>query len=199
MEYTIRQAHLSDLAYVYNICLKTGLNGSDASAFLSDKYIVGQYYAAPYLHFEIDSCFILERQTIPLGYIIGTSSITDFNKWMNEKWLPKIRKNYPADLNPKSDFEKFLIDTIHSDCKLPGFLHNFPSQLHIDILPEAQKMGFGRKLISNFIRKQKEKGSSGLHLGVGLENTDAIQFYEAIGFSELKVDSKALIMGLLFD
>lgn len=196
MRFTIRPAQLFDIPYVYDICLKTGLNGEDASAHLSDKFIIGQYYAAPYLHFETSSCFILESNSIPVGYIIGAYSSIDFNNWMNEKWLPQLRIFYHADKNPKSNFEKFLIENIHSDCVLLDFLQNYPSHLHIDILPKAQNMGYGKKLISAFIDNLISKNSTGLHLAVGIENTRAIEFYKMVGFSVLKEESEALYMGL---
>ncbi len=199
MDVSIRQARISDLPYIYDICLKTGKNGEDSSGLLSDKYIVGQYFAAPYLHFEIDLCFVIEKNSIPAGYIIGASSTEGFNTWMNTHWLPAIREFYPAGMNPKSDFEKFLIDTINKDCCTPDFLLDYPSHLHIDLLPGVQKMGYGKKLMSTFIEKLRSKRSTGVHLAAGIENTNAIEFYKSIGFKELKKDPGSLFMGIQFD
>jgi len=156
-------------------------------------------FAAPYLHFELDCCFVLTADAIPVGYIIGTSSTGKFNDWMNQKWLPALRHYYPADMKSKSDFEQFLIDIINRDCDFPDFIKNYPSHLHIDLLPIAQKKGFGKKLMTTFINKLKDKGSTGLHLGAGLENTNAIEFYKKIGFHELRKESGAIFMGLPFD
>jgi hypothetical protein len=56
----IRRAALSDLPYLYEICLKTGDAGKDASALFNDPYLMGQYYATPYLLFPAGICFVVE-------------------------------------------------------------------------------------------------------------------------------------------
>jgi ribosomal protein S18 acetylase RimI-like enzyme len=58
-----------------------------------------------------------------------------------------------------------------------------PAHLHIDLLPEAQKQGWGRKLIERFIANLRTHGVTGVHLGVGAKNTNAIAFYERVGFT----------------
>lgn len=196
MNLKIRKAHLSDLPYIYEICLKTGLSGEDATDFLNDKYIIGQYFAAPYIHFEIGACFVLENNSIPVGYILGVTKTKDFNSWMNSNWLPAIKALYPKAMKPKNDFEKFIINLIHKHCNTPEFLNVYPSHFHIDILPIAQKKGYGKKLITTFINELKTKNTSGIHLSVGLKNKNAIEFYKNIGFKELKTESGALFMGL---
>jgi len=195
MDFTIRQAKLSDLPYIYEICRLTGEDGRDSSDSISDKFIIGQYFAAPYLHFEIDTCFVLDNGSIPLGYIIGTSATNKFNAWMNTNWLPAIRKYYSSNLIPKSDFEQFLISIINRDCLIPDYLSKYPSHLHIDLLPIVQKKGYGQKMLKKFIETLTLKGSNGIHLAVGLENKNAIDFYKKNEFFEIEKESGALFMG----
>jgi ribosomal protein S18 acetylase RimI-like enzyme len=196
MDFSIRQANLSDLPYVYDICRLTGKIGEDASDLMSDGYIVGHYFAAPYLHFEIDTCFVLDDGTVPVGYIIGTSSTKNFNDWMNTRWLPALRRYYPASFTPKSSFEQFLMDLINRDCQTPDFLKEYPAHLHIDLLPVAQRRGLGKILIKKFMDAVATKGAQGIHLGVGLGNVNAIEFYKRMGFKELQKEPGALIMGI---
>lgn len=196
MDLTIRQARLSDLPYIYDICRLTGENGNDSSDSISDNLIIGQYFAAPYFHFELDACFVLDNGSVPVGYIIGSSSTKKFNEWMNTSWLPSIRKYYGSDMIPKSDFELFLINIINRDCEISDDLINYPSHLHIDLLPMVQNQGYGKKLMKKFVQTMASKGSSGIHLAVGLENTNAIDFYKKSGFSEIKSESGAMFMGL---
>ena len=195
MEFKIRQAVLSDLPYVYSICVKTGNSGADATNLFSDPMINGQYYAAPYLHYELDACFILEADYLPSGYVIGVSSTLSFNEWMNSNWLIHVRKYYPRDVDPKSELEKQLVEIIHTDCTFPDYLSEYPSHLHIDLLPVAQKKGFGKKMIYTLFDRMREKGSNGIHLSVGERNVNAIGFYKKLGFSELKRESGAVVMG----
>jgi GNAT superfamily N-acetyltransferase len=195
MEQKIRPAHIADLPYIYDICLKTALSGQDATYQVSDKFMIGQYFAAPYLHFEIDVCFIVTDKTVPLGYILGTSDSAAFYDWMNTMWLPSIRSIYPVEMPHISDFERFVINVINQDCHFPGFLKEYPAHLHIDLLPQAQRMGMGNRLISKFIDKLKSKGVPGLHLSVGEKNQRAVAFYKKVGFLHLATKSAALFMG----
>ena len=61
MNYSIRQASASDLPYIYDICRLTGKVGKDCTPLISDHHIVGQYFAAPYIHYEMDTCFVVDN------------------------------------------------------------------------------------------------------------------------------------------
>ena len=198
MSFKIRKANYSDLPYIYNICLKTGKSGSDASDYLYDKFSIAQYFAAPYLHFDIDSCLILENEGIPTGYIIGCSNTSEFNKWMNEEWLPELRKKYPPEIECKSPLESFIVKKINSDIEEEDYFKDYPSHLHIDLLETAQGKGFGKKLLYDFFKLMKTKNVKGLHLGVGLNNKNAIEFYKKTGFDVIREEDGALIMGIKF-
>lgn len=54
--------------------------------------------------------------------------------------------------------------------------------MHIDILPEWQKKGWGRKLIEAFFEEVKRDGAGGVHLDMVRHNVNARAFYERIGF-----------------
>lgn len=196
MTLTIRKANQIDLPYLYEICVKTGANGEDATDLLADKWMIGHYFAAPYLFFEPELCFIAEHQGIPLGYILGTSHSENFNLWLKKEWLPQLRVTYPKSLIAKSDLEQFILNQIHSEPSFDRNLSAYPSHLHIDLLPELQGTGMGRKLLTTFIEKLKKDGSTGVHLGVSSGNTNAIGFYRHMGLSEIKSMEGALLMGL---
>jgi hypothetical protein len=92
---TIRRAVLSDIPYLYEICLKTGDSSKDATPLFSDPYTIGQYYSAPYLIYPNGICFVAECEYRPQGYIIAVPDTVAFGQWMEEQWLPPIRKRYP--------------------------------------------------------------------------------------------------------
>jgi ribosomal protein S18 acetylase RimI-like enzyme len=192
----IRLCHETDLPHLYQICLLTGDAGKDASGKLSDRFIIGQYYAAPYVFFEKDLCFILDDNNKPAGYIIGASDTKAFNKWFNSFWLPPLRKQYPSTLNPKSDLEKWLISVINTDTEDNDFVSEYPAHLHIDILPSQHGKGYGKFMIERFVDKCSEKGSRGIHFGVDKKNENAIGFYKKIGMKVLLDAPGALFMGL---
>jgi GNAT superfamily N-acetyltransferase len=192
----LRVAKLSDLPHLYDICRVTGNSGGDCSDLLSDAYIIGQYFCAPYLHYEIDSCFVVDEGCLPGGYIIGVSDSNDFNTWMNSSWLPSIRAHYPSNMKVKSDLEAFLVELIHQDCVLDKDLSEYPAHLHIDLLAQYQNQGLGRRLMQCFLDSLREKKVSGVHLGVDPLNKNAVAFYQKLGFSEIKRQPGTIFMGL---
>jgi len=197
----IRRAVLSDLPYFYEICLKTGDEGKDASAFFSDQYLIGHYYAAPYLVYQSGICFAAEFEYRPQGYIIAVPDTASFRQWMEEQWLPPIRKHFQRPFLPaRSKKEKEIIDLIHErkfpvDISEQPWLTDYPAHLHIDLLPGIQGKGQGRVLIDTLFNELARRGVAGLHLGVGASNANAIAFYKKMGFTVLKEHDWGLTMG----
>lgn len=116
----IRDYHPTDLPYLYDICLRTGDSGVDASGLYSDPFMLGQYFAAPYA-IRAPRCVLLlagdgpvsvaagpagdrastgERSEGPslraLGYVLGTDDTASYDRWMEEAWLPALRALYPS-------------------------------------------------------------------------------------------------------
>ncbi|KAI1436264.1 hypothetical protein GGR50DRAFT_693448 [Xylaria sp. CBS 124048] len=57
--------------------------------------------------------------------------------------------------------------------------------MHIDLLPDWQGKGWGRRLIDSFVGSVRESGQDygeGEHIGVSGENTKVVPFYERMGF-----------------
>jgi ribosomal protein S18 acetylase RimI-like enzyme len=58
--------------------------------------------------------------------------------------------------------------------------------MHIDILPEWQGSGWGRKLIESLfesVKKQPVEGRKGLWLGIAGDNAKVVKFYERMGLT----------------
>jgi len=191
----IRQAELCDLPYLYEICLKTGADGKDGTPFFTDPYMVGQYFAAPYVHYDRESCFVASLAGVPKGYIIGALDTEDYYRWLEETWLPPLRKVFPPQDPQGTPQEAFLSRMIHEPPQFPQSLKDYPSHLHIDLLPDLQGMGMGRKLMETFIESLKVRKSPGLHLGVSRKNSGAVAFYEKMGFKVLQSDADSLVLG----
>jgi len=197
----VRRAVLSDLPYLYEICLKTGDDGKDASALFSDQYLLGHYYIAPYLAYQAGICFAAEYEYRPRGYIAAVPDTASFARWMEEQWLPPLRKQYPNPFPPaRSEKEKSIVDFLHkkhfpTDFDAESRLADYPAHLHIDLLPCLQGKGLGRVLMDNLFNELAQRGVPGLHLGVGASNRGAIAFYKKMGFSVLQEHDWGLTMG----
>ena len=64
-------------------------------------------------------------------------------------------------------------------------LADYPAHLHIDLLPELQGLGFGRRLIDTLRAALAARGVAAVHLGMDAANTGARAFYARLGFHEL--------------
>ncbi|RMG81447.1 MAG: GNAT family N-acetyltransferase [Bacteroidetes bacterium] len=178
-----------------DICLKTGYSGKDASDLFTNKELLAFYFALPYLQFEPELCFIAEVENKIAGYIIGTSNTKEFAAWMNDVWLPPLRERYKVNGNYKTDFERWVVKLINEGYKLSKFADEYPAHLHIDILPFGQGKGIGKKLINIFMDKLNPLNVSGVHLEVGKKNTNAIGFYEKMGFTRLADYENSIVFG----
>ncbi len=90
--FEIRHVHASDLPFLYDICHRTGYVGRDASDVIVDRTLLGQYFAAPYAAFNPDWCWIALDTEGPVGYLVTTPDSRRFVSWMNEQWLPGVRR-----------------------------------------------------------------------------------------------------------
>ena len=75
----------------------------------------------------------------------------------------------------------------------------YPSHLHVDLLPDRQGEGWGRRLLETLFDALAATGSPGVHLGVAGANTQAIGFYRRMGFVELKREHGGLTLGRRLD
>lgn len=189
--YNPKQA--SDLTALYEICLATADNGSDASHLYRSPKLIGDFFAAPYGVLEPNLSFLLEDEQGVCGYIVGALDTESFNEKMNSTWLPEIRKRYPDDQNYISDSEAWILKHIHTELTSDEELLDYPSHLHIDLLPRAQKQGQGKLLMNQLWQALRDANSPGVHLGVSKKNSNAIGFYEAIGY-ERTLDYKTAIV-----
>jgi ribosomal protein S18 acetylase RimI-like enzyme len=198
MSFLIRNYHPSDLPMIYNICLLTGDSGKDATDFYNDPEILGHFYAAPYAVYEPELCFIVTNNDKPCGYILGTKNTKEFIERCEQDWFPVLRKRYKLDEMNKNYRDYNIAHRIFEGHVLKSELVNYPAHLHIDLLPETQGQGMGRKLMEVFINKLKELNVTALHLEVGKRNEGAIKFYEKIGFHKIYEYEYSIAFGMKF-
>jgi len=109
---------------------------------------------------------------------------------------------------PAGDPKKWnRVQQVHSwyhepDYFCPEPYVDYPSHLHIDLLPRAQARGFGRRMLEEVMRRLRERGSPGAHLGVSAVNAAAFEFYKHLGFTDLvrvgTGNSEVIYMGKKF-
>jgi ribosomal protein S18 acetylase RimI-like enzyme len=200
MSMTIRGAVLSDMPHLYEICLKTGDAGKDAGALYADPYLLGQYFAAPYLAHDASLCFVACDDGTARGYIVGTADTGKFSAWLEHEWLPPLRKTYAAGsvfVRALKDADRQMVSVIQEKqgAASPAYLEEYPAHLHIDLLPDIQGRGVGRTLMDTFFSALRKRGVTGCHLGVGKANAGARTFYHRLGFRVLQEHPWGLTLG----
>lgn len=201
MSFIIRPYESSDFKAIYEVCLKTGDAGKDATQLYDDPTILGHLYVGPYVTLESDLAFVLEDEKGVCGYVLGAlDSETFFSRYLTE-WLPEIQTKVPEPQgNPRnwSATDRLYYDVYHPDVALPNILESYPSHLHIDLLPRAQGVGNGKRMMLTLLDTLRKKASPAVHLGMHPTNERAFRFYINLGFHVIEdsaLDTGTLYMG----
>lgn len=180
---TIRPYNPNDRADVFDVCVRTGKGGLDATGLYSTDDLLPDIYALPYVDHEPELAFVADNGERVVGYVIATADTRGFAEWFAESWWPAVALKYAgsdsnaerAFLDGAEDASGMLIDEVDA----------YPAHLHIDLLPEAQGQGLGRQLVDALRAALAERGIPGLHLTMGANNTNAGAFYDRLGFVRL--------------
>ena len=181
----IRPFRAEDLDALYEICLKTGEHGADASARYADPRIIGEIYAAPYATIEPELAFVAEDDDGVAGYILGTADTRAFEARCEAQWWPRLRTAHPNPRgSPPADWtwDQKRAFQIHRPFATPDpVVAAAPAHLHIDLLPRLQGQGMGRAMLDTWLWAAGGRA----HLGCDVENVRAQRFYDAYGFKRL--------------
>lgn len=200
-DFRMRQADVADLPAVYRICMLTGALGKDATPDNDDPDILGHLYVGNYVVMEPELAFVVDGPNGVAGYVVGARDSRGFYERMEREWLPRLRARIP-DPGPDAARWRFSDEkrrqVHHFEPYYPPALEaDYPSHGHIDLLPEAQGRGWGRRLLERLMAELRATGSPGIHLGVARDNLPALAFYRRLGLAELEtpdLDPHGVIM-----
>ncbi|THA71452.1 GNAT family N-acetyltransferase [Streptomyces sp. A0958] len=184
-----RPYHPDDRAALSDICIRTAAGGSDARHLYPDRELVPSIFATPYALLEPDLTFVLDDGTgRAVGYILGTADTPRFAQQFREVWLPQVEDRYPRpDGPPRSPSDEMTALLYSPERMVLPELARHPAHLHIDLLPDWQRKGYGRDLMRTFLAALNAKGVAGVHLSMLTANTPARAFYDRLGFTEIDV------------
>jgi ribosomal protein S18 acetylase RimI-like enzyme len=171
-----------------DVCLRTGDAGRDATDHFVDGDLVGTIWCMPYLVLEPElASVVVVGDEPPRGYVLGALDTAAFDAAAAEGYWPAVRERYPLDAYDAATMDGLLVHLIHDRSAgdhREELMARYPSHLHVDLLPDVQGQGWGRRLIDRLVAQLAERGSTGVHLGVNPANTGAIEFYRRLGFDE---------------
>lgn len=190
---TLRRFRPGDEPQLATICQRTAQFGNDATGLLSDDSLWGDVFAVPYAVRDPRLTFVIaDEDDEAIGYCLGTDDTVAFGDWFREVWWPPRARS--AEGKAKVEVELIGYAATQGLEPLP-FLDEYPAHLHIDLLPEAQGKGWGRRLIDRMCEELASRGVSGVHLGTAPENTNAGAFYRHTGWTELDFGEPSSFFG----
>lgn len=150
---------------------------------------MGDIYAAPYLVFEPRLAFVVEKGTQVAGFCVGTADTKSFATQLEADWWPDLRKKY---VKPK----ECARSTWSADERRSAMIHwpetppslivaNYPAHLHMNLLPEVQGQGVGRRLHETWMNSVIQFGVNAVHIGANAKNARAIRFWRHHGFKRI--------------
>jgi ribosomal protein S18 acetylase RimI-like enzyme len=185
----IRLFHPGDEPALAEICLRTADAGSDATGVLADDDLWAEIFVLPYVQRHPDLAFVLaDEEDWPIGYVVAAPDTRAFEEWFAEEWWPRHAERWPMPTENSSRQDALLLYAYGRRSAEEPYADTHPAHVHIDLLPEAQGQGWGRRLIETVADALRERGVSGFHLVVDGANTGALTFYDRLGL--LRVPSK---------
>lgn len=182
----IRKATPADEADIARICLLTGADGGDATGLYCDDTMLADVYALPYLSGPSCLAWVVDVGGRVGGYVVAAADAGTFQKWFTEEWwsarapLHNAATPYDAQLVADAEDPQRLLSAVASD---------YPAHLHIDLLPELQGAGWGRRLIDTLCAELADNGVTGVHLVTSKGNSAAQLFHRKVGFVPVSEDA----------
>ncbi len=181
---TVRPYEAKDCENVRYVCLN-----SDGPCKLSErgKNFILNTYCNYFIEKEPENCFVaVDENDKAIGYVLCTENFDKFHASYVDEYVSRLKKF-------EFSHRKSAFRSIESQEK---YKIDYPAHLHIDILPDYQHMGIGRKLMDTLCLHLKEKCIKGVVLTVWKGNKNACAFYEKYGFTLIETKKTSLVYGL---
>lgn len=182
----IRPFRPGDQPALAEICLRTADAGADATGVFDDDDLWAEVFVLPYVARHPDLAFVVETDDGRVaGYVVGTDDTRAFEDWFASQWWPRFADRWPRPAKERTRQDGTLVYAYGRRAGAELFGDTYPAHLHIDLLPELQGQGWGRRLIDTLVAELRSRGVTGLHLAASTENAGAIAFYPRVGFTRI--------------
>jgi len=187
----------NDRRAVRNILYRTGFQGEDLAGTgrFNDRRLFSLVHAECYLRYHASDSFVAfdTADGRVVGYLLGApdSAAHDLLFRRRMAWRIIVRSllvswwKYPESFRQVRMWAKLPAD------EASPFYAGYPAHLHIDILPEYQRMGIGGSLMHLFEERMASQGVPGIHLITSNRNRRALPFYGKAGYSMLEQSAGA--------
>lgn len=150
-------------------------------------FFITNTYCDYFIEQEGRNCFVaVDENDNAIAYVICAENYDKYYECFIREYLPRFEK-YEFIKRYKSK---------HSADIQRAFKNEYPAHLHIDVLPEYQRMGVGHQLVDTLCAHLKAKGISGVMLTTGKDNVKGRGFYNKYGFTELIIKKDDVAYGI---
>ena len=185
----VRPYRPDDLDAVLDICVRTADAGADVRGRYRSDRLMGDLFAAPYVTHEPHLAHVVDDGSgTAVGYVLGTADTERFVRWYRAVWIPATADRCPEPADPPASPDDVML-ALHHDPErmlLPQ-LAAYPAHLHIDLLPDHQRQGWGAGLVDAFLAGLRTAGAPAVHLTMLTVNRSARAFYDRLGFTPIDV------------
>lgn len=184
MELRVRPYQARDRAAVREICHETGYMGEPAAWFWRDRESFADLFSGYYTDREPHSAFVAEGDGRVVGYLLGCVDSGQATPSAAILRRHLVRRRLALRPGTAGFFWRSLWDLCRDRRLPPEAVRDpqWPAHLHIDLLPKARGHGVGGALMRHWLERLARLASPGCHLGTFHQNTNAIAFFERMGF-----------------
>ena len=181
----IRPATPADEQQIAHICLLTGADGGDATGSFSDDTALADVFALPYLYGPSCFAWVVDVGGVAQGYVVAAADTDAFQQWFSGEWWVERGPLHTV----TNERDEWLAAMANNPTRcLSDAAVDYPAHLHIDLLPQLQGAGWGRRLIDTLMAQLADQGVPGVHLVATRANTGAQAFYPKTGFATISED-----------
>ncbi|MBR3588743.1 MAG: GNAT family N-acetyltransferase [Clostridia bacterium] len=140
------------------------------------QHLILTTYCDYFIEQEGNNCFVaVNKDDKAVGYILCAENYDKYKKIFRKEYLTRFRK---IEISSR-------ITAGVSSFFQAMYKKNYPAHMHIDILPEYQRLGLGHKLVDALCENLRAKGVKGVCLTMWSGNEKGGSFYKKYGFTLL--------------
>ncbi|MDX2227892.1 MAG: GNAT family acetyltransferase [Verrucomicrobiae bacterium] len=183
--FVVRKYRRSDRPVVRQICCDTGYLGGPVDPVFEDRELFADYLTNYYVHWEPESCFILEKNGQVRGYLLGCrhprrqkwfDALHNLHLGVTGFWRYFFRPYNPA---TRTYVKWILTRSAREVPPAPDHLAHF----HFNLYPDARKVGTTRALLDAYLLYLDSCGVEGVYgQMVTIGERRGERMFERVGF-----------------
>jgi len=197
-----RRYQKNDRKAVSSILYGTGFQGEDLAGTgrFNDRRLFALVHTECYVKYHREDAFVAydKADGRVVGYVLGARDTALHDRLFKRHMVWRITlRSFLVSWwkHPESFRQARMWSRLRDDMAAPYYTR-YPAHLHIDILPEYQRMGIGESLMRIFEEHMASHGVPGIHLITSNRNAKALSFYRKIGYVMLEESAGAYWLDL---